>query len=108
MPSHWKGHKELGSLLSILAIHFLVAASRRQYVSVPSLEEKRFWLLYPSFQAPFHYHMELTPYFWLLKRGLLYLKLTLNLLVTKDDLETPILLPSSLPCWDYKCVPAAL
>lgn len=41
MPSHWKGHKELGSLLSILAIHFLVAASRRQYVFVPSLEEMR-------------------------------------------------------------------
>lgn len=108
MPSRWKGHKELGSLLSILAIHFLVEASRRQYVFVPSLEEMRSWLLYPSFQAPFHYHMELRPYFWLLKRGLLYLKLTLNLLVTKDDLETPILLPSSLPCWDYKCVPAAL
>lgn len=42
-----------GKLLSILVIHFLVEAARRQYVFVPSLEEMRYWLFYPSFQGPF-------------------------------------------------------
>ena len=94
MPSRWKGHKELGNLLSILAIHFLVEASRRQYAFVPSLEEMRSWLLYPSFQAPFHYHMELRPYFWLLKCGLLYLKLTLKCIA-----RLAFLVLSSPKCW---------
>lgn len=95
-------------LLSILAIHFLVEAARRQYAFVPNLEKMRYWLFYPSFQVPFRYHVEIRPHFWLLKHGLLYPRLTLNLLVAKDHLEVLILLPPPPPYWDGKCAPPGL